>query len=181
MSNSLPRVPQLQPITQTPNNEFQSFRFDLEHLTQKTLIKIQFLTPFFSTSEIPSTLIYLEANYPQVLGTLCFNYLNQPFTQEVSNTELGHLFEHILIAKIYDLSLIQGKTNIVVKGTTQWDWKNDTRGTFNIMVTWDNTDKEIFTKALSETVKLMEELIETILVKNSTGNQAGSPVEPICT
>lgn len=172
MSNNLSSSPSL-------INYPVSFKYDLKHDTRKTLIKIKFLTGFFSTKYFPLTLNYLKENYPQVLNTLCFNYQSQPFTKEVTNTELGHLFEHLLIAKIYDLKVQGGERNFVVQGRTRWDWEKGERGDFDIVIVWDNKCMEVFNKAITETVILMEKIISTMSTKNSTGNFSVLPVEPV--
>lgn len=161
--------------------EPKSFKFDLTHQSLKTIIKIQFFTSFFNTRQIPFVLAYLKRSYPQVLKTLCFNYKNLPFCEEVTATEFGHLFEHLLISKIYDIKKEGGEKNFVVQGKTQWDWKNETRGTFNIDIIITDKDRSILNSAISETVFLMEEIIEMGLKHNSTGNPLQLPVDPICT
>lgn len=162
--------------------EYKSFKFDLVHKPSKTLIKIQFLTTFFNTRQIPSLYDYLEKNYPQVLETLCFNSQNLPFSEEVRGTEFGHLFEHLLISKIYDIKKQGGDKNFIVQGRTHWDWTNETRGSFNIYILISDEDRSILNRAISETVIIMEDIIGSGQNNSSTGNPLQLPVDhPICT
>src|SRR5579862_8893482 len=69
-------------------------------ITQKrtsTQIIMDVLYNQLNTSEIPYLLDVLQENLPSVLLTTCYNDLNLPFSVEVRNTEIGHLFEHILL------------------------------------------------------------------------------------
>jgi hypothetical protein len=50
-----------------------------------------------STSTIPATSLQLALHLPSIFGCNCFNDGNKSFGEECKNTELGHLFEHIML------------------------------------------------------------------------------------
>lgn len=133
---------------------------------QKTFITVKFLVSFFNTNAIPQTLFFLETHFPPVLDTKCFNDQNLPFIEEVKITELGHLFEHILIRKIYDLRVAGGEESIVIEGRTEWDWTKEDRGVFNIVISSGKNNSHFFTQGLKETISLMENLILTSTLNN---------------
>src|SRR5437868_6032179 len=69
-------------------------------ITQKrtrTKITMDLLYNQISTKEIPTITDLLQKNLPSVLLTTCYNDLGLPFDIEVQNTEIGHLFEHIIL------------------------------------------------------------------------------------
>src|ERR1700761_2246371 len=69
-------------------------------ITQKqtrTQITMDLLYNQINTKEIPFITDLLQKNLPSVLQTTCYNDLDLPFHVEVKNTEIGHLFEHILL------------------------------------------------------------------------------------
>lgn len=135
------------------------FEYQYNHSTASTFIKIRFNLPFFTTVNIPQTFTFLQQQFPGVLTTQCFNGAGLPFIQEVNATELGHLFEHILIRKIYDLKKIAGEDNFIVEARTDWDWKKEDRGVFNIFVKWGHQNFVLFDQALEETSILFENLL----------------------
>lgn len=135
------------------------FDYQYTHTSELTLIKIRFNLPFFNTDSIPQTFSFLQQQFPGVLTTKCFNKTGLPFTQEVTATELGHLFEHILIRKIYDLKKISGEDNFIVEARTDWDWKKEEKGIFNIFVKWGAWNFALFDQAIEETSLLCENLL----------------------
>ncbi len=114
-----------------------------------------------STIDIPSTSQFLLQNYPTVLQTQCFNPQNLPFSQEIHNTEIGHLFEHILIQLLIDIH-VQKSPNISldINGVTSWNWTQEPRGIFHINIsnlsTFNQTDVAY---AISNAYKLTKKIL----------------------
>src|SRR6185369_7243422 len=98
----------------------------------KTNIQMNLRTDFYHTGNLPSTLSQLKQALPGVLKSKCFNEGNLPFSKEVLNTEIGHLFEHILLEYLCSVKISQGAKRAVFKGVTTWDWKKDVKGTYHI-------------------------------------------------
>lgn len=155
---------------------YHSPLFDLRiRQTRKvTAIDMQVHGLVVNTSEIPATLEFLEENYPGVLKTQCFNEKNLPFAVEVMQTEVGHLFEHILIDNLCALKIKNGAKSAVFNGTTSWNWKENAYGSFQIWIDIGRNDLELLIEGLKITINLtknlMEPRIDTLIMKESLEN-----------
>src|SRR5260221_1214377 len=76
----------------------------------RTKITMDLLYNQINTKKIPLITDLLKENLPSVLATICYNDLNLPFHVEVLNTEIGHLFEHILLEYLCQSKLAQFAT-----------------------------------------------------------------------
>lgn len=112
-----------------------------------------------NTFDIPHTLNFLEEYYPRVLNTQCFNEKNLPFATEVTQTEIGHLFEHILIDNLCALKIKSGAKSAVYNGLTSWNWQENPYGTFRIWIDSENKDFELLIKGLKITIELTKKLM----------------------
>ncbi len=115
-----------------------------------------------NTSAIPETLFILKQHLPSILMAQCFNDEEIPFAIEVQKTELGHLFEHILLEYLCKLKLANGSTEASFSGRTYWNWKKDPRGTFHIVIRTGYANAAIFPLALEQTIQLMKILLHSI-------------------
>ncbi len=123
------------------------------------LIKMSMATAHFHTNHFPSTFAILEEYLPGVLKTKCFNKNNYSFDREVLNTEIGHLFEHMILEVLCELKLEKGHKSAVFRGLTQWDWKKDEKGTFNITLYADTADWDLFPKALEKAEMILAKIL----------------------
>lgn len=112
-----------------------------------------------NTSDIPQTLTFLKENYPSVLRTQCFNDQNLPFAIEVEKTEIGHLFEHILIDNLCALKIKSGANSAVFNGTTSWNWKETPYGSFEIWIDIGRKDQSLLIEGLKQTIELTKKLM----------------------
>jgi hypothetical protein len=131
-------------------------------VTQKrtrTKITMDLLYNQLNTQEIPTIVTMLENNLPSVLTTTCYNDKNLPFNEEVQNTEIGHLFEHILLEYLCQHKLAKGARRATYAGKTKWNWHRDPLGRFHIHLTCGKKDADIFPLALDQTVALMKLLL----------------------
>lgn len=135
------------------------FTLKLRQTKRATVIDMQLIIPFVNTSDIPHTFNFLQTNYPSVLNTQCFNEKNLPFSIEVTATEIGHLFEHILIDELCSLKIKSGAKNAVYSGNTSWNWKLNPYGSFQIWIDIGKSDLSRLIRALKTTINLTEELI----------------------
>jgi hypothetical protein len=126
-------------------------------------------TAIINTRDIPDTIKLLEEHLPSIFLSKCFNEGNLPFVKEAEQTEIGHLFEHILLEYLCALKKERGVAKHVHNGVTHWNWEEDAWGVFHITVDSGNSDKEIF----EEAVNLSIQLILTIF--NSANNEMKSP------
>lgn len=146
------------------------FNLKIRQSSKLTMIHMQLGVSFVNTSDIPETVEFLNRNYPSVLRTECFNEKNLPFAIEVRSTEIGHLFEHILIDHLCLLKIKNGAKKAAINGTTSWNWQENPRGSFQILIDVGRKDIELLIKALRVTIdltkKLMQPRFETLMVEN---------------
>lgn len=121
-----------------------------------------------STRDLPQTHEILNAYFPKVLNTECYNDLNLPFHEEVRNTEIGHLFEHIMLSFLCELKMKSGCTKASFKGVTEWNWKKDTKGTFHIKI--DITSEDII--YIQEAYESSHQILQLILKDSSTSKSS---------
>ncbi|MFO0703594.1 MAG: hypothetical protein U0525_02615 [Patescibacteria group bacterium] len=109
-----------------------------------------------NTCYIPTTYEILKDRLPNVLKTACFNDMNLPFSEEVKRTEIGHLFEHILLEYLCAHHDHKKSKCVEFSGKTAWNWKKDPKGTFHINVQGEDIDIEAVKKAFNMSVLLTE-------------------------
>ena len=122
---------------------------------------MKMLIPTISTVTLPATLPILRSKLPGVLLTECFNAQNLPFIKEVMNTEIGHLYEHILLQNILESKLEKGHRRFEVVGETEWDWKKEETGTFNLRLNVGANETEILNPCLLKTNELVELILRS--------------------
>jgi len=131
-------------------------------ITQKrtsTQIIMDVLYNQLNTSEIPYLFDMLEENLPSVLLSKCYNDMGLPFNEEVRNTEIGHLFEHILLEYLCQHKIAKGARAATYAGRTRWNWHRDPLGRFHIHLTCGKKDADILPPALEKAVSLMKLLL----------------------
>ena len=121
---------------------------------------MRLLSKQLTTSEIPFTDELLKQHLPNVLRTQCYNDDNLPFSVEVRNTEIGHLFEHVLLEYLCQLKIAKGAAQAEYSGRTKWNWVRDPRGTFSIRLSCGKKDADIFPLALEKTIELMKIVLQ---------------------
>ncbi|MCR4324961.1 MAG: hypothetical protein NUV69_04725 [Candidatus Curtissbacteria bacterium] len=144
------------------------FSFSIEDQQLTTFIKMKVHPTFAYTDNFPQTYEVLKQYFPSVLLAKCFNRKRLPFAQEVKDTELGHLFEHLILENLYRIRLSQSVASPVYKGVTEWDWNREPRGTFNITLHAGFRDAEILPRAINKSVELLKKVISPISVADAT-------------
>lgn len=135
--------------------EFENqFGLTIQHSDESTKIIMRLYTPFVNTKYIPQTYSVLKNQLPSILRSTCFNEYELPFHEEVKHTEIGHLFEHILLEYLCMLKLSSGHNEACFDGVTNWNWKKDPVGTFYIKVTAGFEERDIFPQALQKAIDL---------------------------
>jgi hypothetical protein len=119
-----------------------------------------------TTTSIPCVRETLQTHLPGIFSTKCFNYQNQSFYDEVINTELAHLFEHIILEKFCELKAALGYNRFIIRGNTEWNWHKNPKGTFLIKLSVSKRDRVIFYKALRESIILYNRLMNTCIQDN---------------
>lgn len=124
---------------------------------------MQLHTEYVTTEKITNTYRILEDHLPSILCSDCYNKSNLPFKYEVKKTEIGHLFEHILLEHLSLVTFNKTNTSKKYSGMTSWNWKNEKRGIFHIQIDIALTEKDLFINALKKSIQLLEK----ILIQNS--------------
>lgn len=141
------------------------FNLKIRQTRKVTLIDMQVFGPVVNTVDIPNTLNFLQSNYPNVLKTQCFNDKDLPFRIEVKATELGHLFEHILLDNLCALKIKKGASSAVFNGTTSWNWKENPYGSFQIWIDIGKKDLDLLIEGLKITIGLTKSLIGPVVTQ----------------
>lgn len=127
-----------------------------------TEITMEMFIPVINTKKIRDVVQILEKNLPSVFKSTCFNDYNYSFEKEVANTEIGHLFEHILLEYLCELKRDVGIEAPVHNGLTKWNWYEDKRGVFRISIDAGIKDEQVFEIALHKSIKLVAEILSAI-------------------
>lgn len=137
--------------------------FTLAHQQEEenTLLTMTLNTPFVDTTEIPLTSEILNKYLPSIFRSKCFNDKNLPFHKEVASTEIGHLFEHIL------LEFLTERKRRSFKGITEWNWTRDRKGTFHITIDLLEKESKLLPEALQKSIELLALILETRLRQNN--------------
>lgn len=130
------------------------YTLSINRLREKTIIIMRLLIPEVNTKNFPQTSSILRIYLPSIFNSTCYNSDNLPFSKEVLQTEIGHLFEHILLEYLCLLTLEQGAEQVVYEGVTNWNWLRDPRGTFHITIHGSIEGLDVFNEALRRTMEL---------------------------
>jgi len=148
---------------QDVDKNYSSGNFSIEFLVKErgTKMVMKMLIPIVNTAALPKTYRFLSQNSPTVLKTTCYNEGNLPFHQEVKSTEIGHLFEHLLLDYLCLEKVKDGHSLAEHCGRTDWNWEKDPWGLFYIFVDSGKKDRKYFRKATFQSISLLEKLLET--------------------
>lgn len=144
------------PATPSEYHVESLFSLSILQRTHSTRITMQSYHKHINTGYIPFVDELLKKHLPTVLLTQCDNDENLPFAQEVKHTEIGHLFEHILLEYLAQLKIQKGAQSAVFSGRTSWNWLRDPKGKFHIRLTCGMKDADILPFALEKTINLMK-------------------------
>lgn len=140
--------------------EFFGLLVDIKEKSSQ--ITMEMFISVVSTKRIPQSFFLLKKNLPSVFNSTCFNEYNYPFKKEVRNTEIGHLFEHILLEFVCQMKRDSGVTAPVHNGVTNWNWYKDRRGVFHINIDAGRGDEEIMSVSIHKSMKLLSDILFTI-------------------
>ena len=86
-----------------------------------------------STRHAPHIPKLLFKLFPHLARHRCDNDNGYTFRRECRETEIPHLFEHLIIE-------LQGQAQRIsaLRGETEWNWRVDPRGRFHVYVEYDN-------------------------------------------
>lgn len=151
------------------------FSLKIKQDPETTCIIMKMLSGVLNTKDLPLTYNILAEKLPSILISDCFNDKNLAFSQEVKETEIGHLFEHILLEYLCLLKIDQGFEEAEFCGTTNWDWQHDERGTFHITIDSGLNNSSIFLEAVNLTINLMTAILNSNLAKSEAEPASSLP------
>lgn len=137
------------------------FSIELIDCSKTALLKMEMTQPYFNSFSFPQTIVILRQFLPQIFTHLCFNTKDLPFYQEACQTELGHLFEHILLEHLRQLKIKAGFENPIYKGETCWNWNLEKEGTFHIEINTGREDLTILQLAVERSIILMDLILSS--------------------
>ncbi|MHB1340613.1 MAG: cyanophycin synthetase family protein [Coriobacteriia bacterium] len=70
---------------------------------------------------------------PDLERHLCHNGTGRSFAEEIADTEVPHLFEHVVMEL-----MAQAGSPRSLKGETSWDFRRDGKGVFRVSVEYDD-------------------------------------------
>ncbi len=147
----------LQTALFTTPYDFCSLSFDYQ--PEQTIIDMALTIPHVTTATMPQTFLFLEKFAPTVLLTTCHNDLDLSFAEEVKDTELGHLFEHLVLDHLARHDRSDSVMPRIYTGTTDWNWYINPRGTFSITLSVGENEKHRLSEAIDWACAILERII----------------------
>ena len=153
----------------------KKYFFTIHKGFRHTKICMESKTSIVNTYQLPLTEYILEKNLPSIFKSKCYNDFNLPFNVEVKRTEIGHLFEHIMLEYICQTKISKGEELVSVSGITDWNWKEECFGTFNITIKIGSQDFDVFFDSLQKSI----ELFQIILNQKLAPHQKDAGLAPL--
>ena len=100
------------------------------------------------TCSVPDLPVRAIALMPGLRGHRCDNGAGLTFAQELADTEVAHLLEHVAV----ELMALAGSPDTLA-GQTTWDFHRDGRGVFHVLIDYD--DDLVAMGALTEAVPIV--------------------------
>ena len=137
-------------------------QFEIKGEIKNKKIRLEMIVPekgHVTTATLPSTVDLLNEYLPSIFNCQCFNEQNKDFVEESRNTELGHLFEHIMLEYLCIEKLDSGFQDASYEGRTNWNWEKDKEGVFYIEILAGNSTNKIIENAFGKSVNLLNKII----------------------
>lgn len=134
------------------------FSLYVSYYSSKIFIEMKLHSDIVNTKALPVTHSILSQSLPSIFSSVCFNDANNSFSEEVRHTEVGHLFEHILLEYLCQLRAQKG-IDAEYSGVTEWDWREYVHGTFHITLSGGLKDQDIFPHALKKSIHLLTHIL----------------------
>ncbi len=135
---------------------FNLYSLKLSQKEKNATIQMDLHTPQTTTIDFPNTLFFLKKELPLIFNSKCYNYINADFETEVINTEIAHLFEHIMLTLLYEEKMKSIKGYVKYDGVTRW--KKSKPFSYKIEISSGKNDEEIFSRALSKANRIINQI-----------------------
>jgi hypothetical protein len=152
------------------------YNLSINQNPDKTIIVMQLLIPQVNTRDFPLTQQILKLYLPSIFQSTCYNEDNIPFPKEVRRTEVGHLFEHVLLEYLCLVKLENGVDEVSYEGVTDWNWVREPKGTFHITIHAKAEELDMLQEALQRTITLIN-----IILTNDETVHADLPIPSLTT
>lgn len=139
------------------------YSLEIDHRETSTELTMTLTIPTVNTKYIPQTYAILQKLLPAIFQSMCFNDDKLPFAKEVQATEVGHLFEHVLLEYLCEEKVARGEDDVEFSGETAWNWREDPRGTFHITISSTEKDLDVFQPALAKTIALVNTILQSTI------------------
>lgn len=100
-----------------------------------TRITVRFRHHLYS-SHLPGLANHLLAMLPSLREHFCMNRRGLSFEEELKETEMGHVFEHVILG-------VLALRGVATRGQTTWNWQRDPIGMFQVTI---GTGKKLLVK-----------------------------------
>lgn len=137
----------------------------------RTDLTIQLHSPIVTTRYYPQTVGLLDEHVPTIFQGKCFNYNSVPFRTEAEDTEIPHLFEHILLEFLF----LDDSTETYT-GKTYWNWDTDPSGLFRISINHGVSKEKSILTALDKSLQLLEQICRQTGDRPTALLSTGQPV-----
>ncbi|OGM14978.1 hypothetical protein A3A76_05505 [Candidatus Woesebacteria bacterium RIFCSPLOWO2_01_FULL_39_23] len=135
----------------------RNFSVKIDQQKDKVFLLQQITNPAIHTDILSGTIPVLLKKIPTIFGNFCCNNAQLSFKNEVKNTEVGHLFEHLILENL-KLETLKKENNADYIGETTWNWNLEKIGTYNITIFSPTKNKDIFYKACMKSIAILEEI-----------------------
>lgn len=107
---------------------------------------------------------------PGLRGHRCDNGAGLTFAEEMADTELAHLLEHVAV----ELMALSGSP-VTLAGRTEWDFRRDGRGAFHVLLEYD--DDLVAVGAFKEATAIVDWLTSSTVSGGApaAGDTSGAP------
>ncbi len=133
------------------------YSLDFEYFDDETVIKFQLSSPHATTVSLPHAKGHLKEHLPSIFESKCFNDLDLPFYQEVNDTEIAHLFEHMLLVNLYEKKR-KYYSYAKYDGVTKWNASYP--NLFKIFINAGRKESAVFELALQKSIDLLNDLLQ---------------------
>lgn len=122
----------------------------LVFLPRTTRFTIRFPHRLYS-SQVPRIAERLLQSLPSLAEHRCQNRNGLPFVEELEDSELGHVFEHVVLELLAD-------RGVYTRGQTTWNWDRDPIGTYQVTI---STGKR---RAVKESLLMAQAVFTNLLL-----------------
>lgn len=108
--------------------------------------------PLRTTPEVAARAVGL---LPGLAHHSCENDAGRSFAEELADTEVAHLFEHVALEL-----MAEGGSPRTLRGETTWDFERDGRGVFHVSLEYD--DPRVCRRAIRAAAKVVRHALGSL-------------------